>query len=135
MTTSSFYRTAGLLLFALAGCSSGPSEALDTAEIEATVRATVIPAQFTPGEEAFNAHCIACHGERALGTQQGPPLVHIIYEPNHHADIAFRYAVERGVRAHHWSFGDMAPLPGVSDEEIEAIIQYIRFLQREVGID
>lgn len=98
------------------------------------MRAATIPAQLTAGEAAFNANCAACHGERALGTTQGPPLVHIYYEPNHHADIAFHMAVERGVPAHHWSFGDMPPVEGVDRSQVDAIIAYIRFLQREAGI-
>jgi mono/diheme cytochrome c family protein len=118
----------------LSGCSPAPDGPAEVQDIEATVRAASIPARLVAGETAFNANCAACHGDRALGTTQGPPLVHIYYEPNHHADIAFHLAVERGVRAHHWSFGDMPPVPGVERSEVEAIIAYVRFLQREGGI-
>ena len=65
---------------------------------------------------------------------EGPPLVHIIYEPSHHADAAFILAAERGVRAHHWSFGDMPPRPGVSRMEVMEIVRYVRWLQRESGV-
>lgn len=75
-----------------------------------------------------------CHGDVALGTAQGPPLVHIIYEPNHHADAAFLLAALRGVRAHHWGFGDMPPQPQVSREEMAEIVKYVRWLQREAGV-
>jgi hypothetical protein len=61
--------------------------------------------------------------------------VHIIYEPNHHADAAFILAARNGVRAHHWRFGDMAPVPGVTDEMVLEIVGYIRWLQRQVGIE
>jgi hypothetical protein len=61
--------------------------------------------------------------------------VHRIYEPDHHADPAFQLAVARGVRAHHWRFGDMAPVPGVSESDVTAIIGYIRWLQRQAGIE
>lgn len=93
-----------------------------------------IPAEFQRGEELYQASCAQCHGEAALGTSQGPPLVHIVYEPNHHADAAFILAAERGVRAHHWSFGDMPPLPEVSRAEVMEIVQYVRWLQREAGV-
>lgn len=83
---------------------------------------------------AFNANCALCHGVNAAGTTQGPTLIHRVYEPNHHQDFAFRNAVRNGVPAHHWHFGDMPPLPGVSDEEVDAIICYVRELQREGGI-
>ncbi|MCC2639798.1 MAG: putative Cytochrome c, partial [Nitrospira sp.] len=58
------------------------------------------PADVQVGEAKFNANCVACHGARAVGTKQGPPLVHKIYEPNHHADVAFQRAAANGVRAH-----------------------------------
>jgi cytochrome c5 len=93
-----------------------------------------VPAELAGGEAAFNRTCMTCHGARATGTDQGPPLVHIIYEPNHHSDEAFRRAVALGSVAHHWSFGSMPPQPGVSADEVEAIIRYVRWLQTRAGI-
>lgn len=87
------------------------------------------------GAELFAETCAACHGEAASGTEQGPPLVHKIYEPSHHGDAAFFLAVTRGVRAHHWSFGDMPPQPQVGMEDIEPIVAYVRALQRANGIN
>ena len=75
-----------------------------------------------------------CHGIAGTGTDQGPPLVDPIYRPGHHADIAFQMAVERGVRAHHWRFGDMTPIPGLSEEQVQEIVFYVRFLQEAAGI-
>ena len=87
------------------------------------------------GEVAFNANCAVCHGANAAG-QDGvaPPLVHKIYEPSHHGDMAFAIAARRGVRAHHWPFGDMPPVPDVSDEQLVQIVTYVRTLQRANGI-
>jgi hypothetical protein len=59
----------------------------------------------------------------------------VIYEPSHHADAAFTLAVRRGVRAHHWRFGDMPSLPHVTTVQTDEITRYVRFLQRQVGID
>ncbi len=88
------------------------------------------------GEALFAANCAACHGKNAAGNNgAGPPLVHIIYEPNHHADAAFMLAARNGVRAHHWNFGDMAPVEGVSDDDIGRIVAYVRTLQRANGIN
>jgi mono/diheme cytochrome c family protein len=92
------------------------------------------PAEFQSGEQKFAAHCAACHGVRAAGTSQGPPLVHKIYEPNHHADVAFQRAALNGVRAHHWDFGNMPKIDGVSPDDVDQIIKYIRWLQRQAGI-
>jgi mono/diheme cytochrome c family protein len=99
----------------------------------------VIPTAFSDaakmGERAFNAVCAACHGKDAAGTDVGPPLVHRIYEPSHHADYAFEMAVANGVRAHHWKFGNMPPQPGLTKADVGAIIAYVRELQRANGIE
>ena len=92
------------------------------------------PSEYAAGRAVFTEHCSVCHGAAGGGTQQGPALVHRIYEPSHHADMAFQLAVRIGVRAHHWRFGDMLPVPGVTDEQIAAVTAYVRWLQRQVGI-
>ena len=86
------------------------------------------------GMELFNTNCALCHGEKAVGTDAGPPLVHPYYEPWHHADFAFRNAVQNGVVSHHWFFGDMPPVPNLADDEITSIICYIRTLQKDGGL-
>jgi mono/diheme cytochrome c family protein len=119
----------------LASCSGERvAPPADEASIPDIVLQANIPESLAAGEAAFNANCSVCHGDRALGTPQGPPLVHIIYESSHHGDVAFVLAAERGVRAHHWNFGDMPPLPEVSRAQVEQITAYIRHLQRLVGI-
>ena len=87
------------------------------------------------GQTAFNAKCAACHGPTAGGIEgAGPPLVHVIYEPSHHADVAFFRAAEMGVRAHHWTFGNMPPVEGITRAEIGEIVAYLRAVQRANGI-
>ena len=135
----------GVATIALAACDRAPGArtdrgmegmthhqagALDTAGL----RGRPVPAELQRGKELFQANCSACHGDAALGTRQGPPLVHRIYEPSHHADISFVLAAERGVRAHHWGFGDMPPQPQVSREEVMEIVRYVRWLQRGAGV-
>ena len=87
------------------------------------------------GESLFNSNCASCHGVNAAG-QDGvaPPLVHKIYEPGHHGDGAFYLAVTRGVRQHHWPFGNMPPLQSVNEPDVAKIISYVRELQRANGI-
>lgn len=88
------------------------------------------------GERAFNAYCVACHGTNAAGQDgMAPPLVHPIYRPGHHADEAFQIAVRNGVRAHHWRFGNMPPIEGLTRADVTTIIAYIRALQRANGIE
>lgn len=55
--------------------------------------------------------------------------------PGHHADPAFFLAVRRGARTHHWNFGDMPPVQGLSDPQIEAIVSFVRERQRATGIN
>ena len=87
------------------------------------------------GRTAYDQRCLQCHGPHGAGSAAGPALVHSVYRPAHHADVAFVLAVRRGVRAHHWRFGDMPPQTDMSVYEIEAITRYIRELQRGNGID
>lgn len=93
-----------------------------------------VPEEFQQGEGRFNTFCARCHGPHGSGTTMGPPLVHKIYEPNHHGDFAFIRAATQGVRAHHWNFGDMPAVEGVSSNDVKEIIPYIRWLQRQAGI-
>ena len=86
------------------------------------------------GEALFNANCAVCHGKEAVGTGNGPPLAHIIYEPGHHADFAFQRAVQQGVRQHHWRFGNMPTISGLTEEQVSEITAYVRRLQRDAGI-
>jgi mono/diheme cytochrome c family protein len=95
---------------------------------------TVVPAEVQAGEAKFKTNCARCHGERGIGTKQGPPLVHKIYEPNHHGDLAFQRAAANGVRAHHWNFGDMPRIETVTPDDVAQITQYVRWLQRQAGI-
>ena len=100
----------------------------------------VIPESFSQqaqiGKTAFDANCAGCHGVDAVG-QNGvaPPLVHVIYEPSHHGDESFQRAIAMGVRGHHWPFGDMPPVEGLTRADVATIIAYIRELQRANGID
>ena len=87
------------------------------------------------GKIAFEANCATCHGVNAAG-QDGvaPPLVHKIYEPNHHGDASFLLAAKNGVRAHHWRFGNMPPVKSVNEQEVDKIVAYVRALQKANGI-
>ena len=135
------WRTAKMVLstMALAACSGGQQsgEVLPPDEIQRILPriAADTPVDFTGGKDLFEGNCSACHGPVANGTAKGPPLVDIIYEPSHHGDMAFVLAVRSGVRAHHWRFGDMPPLPGVTESMVLEIVGYVRWLQRQVGIE
>ena len=87
------------------------------------------------GQQAFVENCASCHGTNAEGKAGlAPPLIHKIYEPGHHSDMAFVMAARSGVRAHHWTFGNMAPVPEVTDAELARIIRFVREVQVANGI-
>jgi cytochrome c len=124
-----------LLLFIaviMAGMVAGCEGEEDTPRINPDT--LIVPAEYTGGEDAFNQYCAKCHGKAGVGTKEGPPLVHKIYEPNHHGDISFHFAAQRGVRAHHWKFGDMPKVKDITEGEVNDIIDYVRWLQREADI-
>ena len=87
------------------------------------------------GDALYQASCAACHGSDLRGTDIGPSHLSIVYEPNHHGDAAFVLAARNGVPQHHWPFGDMAPVPGLSDNDLEAIIAFVRENQRSYGFE
>ena len=93
-----------------------------------------LPDSLLAGRAVFETYCLECHGEAATGTEKGPPLVHRVYHPGHHADPAFYLAPLQGVRAHHWGFGDMPPVEGITRDEVGTIVAYVRWLQRKAGI-
>jgi mono/diheme cytochrome c family protein len=134
MTTTIGRALAAAALLAAAACGRGDHGAHGAGEDLSFVRDLPVPAELREGETLFDVNCASCHGPAALGTEVGPPLVHVVYEPSHHADIAFYRAVAFGVRAHHWGFGDMPPVPDVPEEQVTEIIRYLRWLQRQAGI-
>ncbi|MCW8884305.1 MAG: cytochrome c [Motiliproteus sp.] len=86
-------------------------------------------ADIAKGKKLFERNCATCHGINGIGTNLGPPLVHKVYEPSHHSDLAFYYAIKKGTKAHHWDFGDMPSQPQVSATEAGHIVEYIRDIQ------
>ena len=93
------------------------------------------PAAASEGATLYNANCASCHGSDLRGTALGPSHLSIVYEPGHHPDDSFRAAISDGVTPHHWPFGAMPPVIGLDDDEIDAIIAYIREVQQREGFE
>lgn len=111
-----------------------------SSEPKSAIVEVAIPESFSAnaqvGKAAFEAVCASCHGVNAVGAVDvAPPLVHVIYEPSHHGDEAFQRAVANGVRAHHWPFGNMPPIEGLTRGDVQMIVTYIREMQRANGIN
>ncbi|MEK9915676.1 MAG: cytochrome c [Paracoccaceae bacterium] len=103
------------------------------------IESVLVPDQISEigllGKNIFELKCQSCHGINAAGLHEiGPPLVHKIYEPSHHSDQSFYRAVALGVKSHHWPFGNMAAVEGLTKGDVKAIISYVRELQQENGI-
>jgi hypothetical protein len=58
-----------------------------------------------------------------------------VYASDHHPDASFRAAITQGSRAHHWDLGDMPPVEGLDDGEIDRIIAYVREQQEIHGLE
>ncbi|HUG74624.1 MAG TPA: cytochrome c [Acidimicrobiia bacterium] len=104
--------------------------ATDTAPTGATT-----DADLEAGRTLYLQNCAACHGVDLRGTDAGPSFLSIVYEPGHHPDIAFQVAVTRGVQQHHWDFGPMLPVPGLSATDVEAIVAHVRHVQQQEGFE
>lgn len=87
------------------------------------------------GAELYAANCASCHGTDLAGTELGPSQLSIVYEPAHHDDDSYRSAIANGAGQHHWTFGNMPPIPGLDDAEVDAIISFIRSEQERQGFE
>ena len=87
------------------------------------------------GAALYQQSCGSCHGADLRGTDKGPSHLSQVYESGHHPDSSFRSAIANGTTAHHWDFGDMKPVSGLSGDEIDAIIAYIRGQQDKQGFE
>lgn len=105
----------------LGACGAGGSDDLSSAGSD--------------GETLYQSNCASCHGSDLRGTDQGPPHLSVVYAPDHHPDASFRAAIVNGTRAHHWEFGDMPAIEGLSDGEIDDIVSYVREQQEIHGLE
>jgi len=129
----SLIATAGIVIGALSVAAWQTDDV--AAQAQGTkIRMPDLSVKAKAGKIAFDKTCAACHGKNAVGSDKGPPLIHNVYNPGHHGDAAFYNAVRRGSPQHHWRFGNMPPQPHVTDQEIAAIVRYVRELQEANGI-
>ena len=86
------------------------------------------------GQSRYQEVCARCHGVSLNGSSEGPPLIDATYAPAHHADLSFYHAVKNGVKQHHWQFGDMPMLTGLTPGQVSDIVLYVRKNQQLAGI-
>jgi mono/diheme cytochrome c family protein len=130
-------RSIGLIVAGLAAVTvlfTGPPTAVGQ---QLDSEAVILP-EMTPslniGQMNYEVYCTECHGKNTAGTNKGPTFLHRVYHPGHHGDAAFMIAPKQGARAHHWEFGDMKPVEGVTDAQLQSILEYVRALQKANGL-
>lgn len=124
---------------AAAPAATGSTAATGGADADAPIVDVALPAELSPeaqlGKRVFETKCAVCHNVNAAGRDgSGPPLVHRFYQPGHHGDAAFLQAVRNGVPQHHWTFGNMPQIEGLTDGDVKYIVRYIREMQMANGI-
>jgi len=122
MKNLSFYAIGIILLLPLQSTSVLASE-----EIE-------VPFELGLGQAFYDEYCSSCHGLNLNGTDKGPPLIHPFYKPSHHGDEAFYRAALQGVRQHHWEFGDMPPVAGMTRKKMDKLLPYVRYYQQQMKL-
>ena len=90
-----------------------------------------IPFKLAKGQVLYEKYCSSCHGMQLDGSDKGPPLVHPYYKPSHHGDKAFYRAALNGVKQHHWNFGDMPPVAGMTPGKMDSVLPYVRYYQQQ----
>lgn len=114
--------SAAILAASLSATSASASETIE------------IPFKLARGQLLYEKYCASCHGQQLDGTDKGPPLIHAFYKPSHHGDQSFYRAALKGVRQHHWNFGDMEPVPGITPGKMDAIVPYVRYYQQQMKL-
>ncbi|WP_419552988.1 c-type cytochrome [Candidatus Poriferisodalis sp.] len=124
-----------VLAASLVASGCGSRDATSEAAIGTQADSTASADAPVDGAATYQQYCAECHGVDLRGTDKGPSQLSIIYEPGHHSDYAFRSAISEGAPEHHWWFGDMPPVEGISDDEIEAVISFVRAEQERLGFE
>ena len=126
---------AALLITAWYFTQAGNTPSDQTAQTQSpSLAVPELTADAKTGETYFNVKCAACHGMNGAGTDKGPSFIHKVYQQNHHADESFQRAAKMGTQAHHWKFGNMPPVAGITRAEVAKIVTYIREIQAANGI-
>ncbi len=129
---------AALVVLAVLTVTAGlVAPAADAAAAKATYTGAKEP-KMSPrlalGKLNYDAYCAECHGKTAAGSDKGPTFISRVYHPGHHGDGSFFVAPKKGARAHHFRFGDMKPVSGVTDAQLQSILEYVRAVQQANGL-
>ena len=115
----------------MVACSQ--DDAPSVVEAVARVKTSTVPPEREGGRSLYAANCAGCHGAFGEGSELGPPMLHPI-QARMHADVAFKRAIQGGVRPHHYRFGAMPPIDELDTKDIDAVVAYVRWMQKAAGL-
>lgn len=120
-----------LLLVAAAGCAGGAAEPTN----EADAGVVVTPELVAEGRTAYRAYCTQCHGYNGKG--DGISAANLDPPPRDHtnaelmdpiSDAVIAETIRAGGQGR--GFPNMPAFPQVTDEELLALVAYVRSLSR-----
>jgi len=83
----------------------------------------------------FANNCAACHGQAADGVDdRGPSLLEAAYLIEALPDEALATAIREGVASSQDRWAPMPAFPRFDDAELEAVVGYVRELQRRAAL-
>lgn len=104
--------------------------------IKASPKIPELSALAQQGRVVLNERCSECHGvDGTGGSRKGPPILHSMYRREIFPDFVFKRSVLEGKREKNWRFGPMAPVEGLSDQDLDGIIAFVREVQDASGIE
>lgn len=78
------------------------------------------------GASIYASGCAQCHGGDLAGSERGPSFLDPVYGPGQLDYAAFVDAIRNGAEQRLWEFGPMPGNPGVGDEQIDAVVAFVR---------
>lgn len=89
-----------------------------------------VPKEYLAGQAKFHEVCANCHGPDAMGGNKAPKLIQKKFVSSNYSDQSIARTIINGSTS-----GAMPPQKRkVSDKDINEIIQYLRYSQRNAGL-
>ena len=89
-----------------------------------------VPDKFVIGQAKFHEVCANCHGPDAMGGSKAPKLMQVKFVSSNFSDQSIARTILNG--------SNSGAMPSqkrkVSDREINEIIKYLRYSQKEAGL-
>jgi mono/diheme cytochrome c family protein len=87
------------------------------------------------GRQVYALRCAACHGTDLRGSLTVPSLLSEPYAPDRFDDDAIRAVIRDGIEPDDPADASMPAIGGLSDEQVDAVIDHLRFVQARDGLE